>query len=549
MPRRSLRRVACLLLAVPIIPIIAVVWTVTGSDAGAGAVRPAAVDGTFYPGRARSLRATVEDFLAEASPKVPNGWREAGLRALVVPHAGYVYSGRTAAVSYKLLEGIKKPSRVILLGPAHRARMPGACSVADFSHYATPLGRVEVDAEARKELVRAEPFRAMRRPHEPEHCLEVQLPFLQMIWPEPPKIVPILVGQVSADDCRAAAAGIARILDEDTLIIISTDFTHYGARFGFAPFRGTPSDQLRAAIRELDMGAVKHIEALDPAGFRQYQAETGATICGRAPVSVMLELFSQAEQARAEFLQWTSSGEETGSYSDCVSYVGLAVWAPSDALPQIKKALPAQVARGPLQGAAEPGVAPALTDEHKRMLLKLARQSIETRLTGRDAAGGAPAAEADEMPEALRGKHGAFVTLKKNGELRGCIGHIISNQPLYVCVREVACLAALSDPRFPPLEESELSEITIDISVMSPPKKVESVQEIEVGRDGLIISKGGRRGLLLPQVAAERGWTRDEFLTYTCRKAGLPDDAWQQDGVTIHRFAATVFGEADAASD
>ncbi|MCK4282779.1 MAG: AmmeMemoRadiSam system protein B [Candidatus Brocadiae bacterium] len=545
MPMRSLRRLACLLLAVPI---IAVVLAVTGSGAGAGAVRPAAVAGTFYPGRARSLRATVEDFLAEASPKVPNGWREAGLRALIVPHAGYVYSGRTAAVSYKLLEGIKKPSRVILLGPPHRAHIPGACSVADFSHYATPLGRVEVDAEARKKLVRSEPFRAMRRPHEHEHCLEVQLPFLQVIWPEPPKIVPILVGQIGGHDYRAAAAGIARILDEDTLIVVSTDFTHYGARFGFAPFRGTPSDQLRAKIRELDMGAVRHIEALDPAGFRQYQAQTGATICGRAAVSVMLELFSQAGQARAEFLQWTNSGEVTGSYSDCVSYVALAVWAPSDALPQIKKALPAQVARGPrqgapLQGAEEPGVARALTDEHKRMLLKLARQSIETRLAGREAAAGAPAVGADEMPEALRGKHGAFVTLKKNGELRGCIGHIVSNQPLYLCVREVARLAALSDPRFPPLEESELGEITIAISVMSPPKKVESVQEIEVGRDGLIISKGGRRGLLLPQVAAEYGWGREEFLKQTCRKAGLAQNAYKSDDAEVYKFQAIIFGE------
>lgn len=546
MPKHGLVVLVCLLLPI-LVAILS--WLVADrhATAASGSERAAAVAGMFYPGSAETLRSTVEGFLDEARPEVPERWQEATPRALIVPHAGYRYSGRTAAISYKLLQGSKKPSRVILLGPTHTVRMGGTCSVADFSHYATPLGKVQVDVEGRDALVQYKPFSAGREPHEREHCLEVQLPFLQVLWPDPPKILPVIVGQLSPGDCRAAAAGIASIMDEDSLVIVSTDFTHYGRRFGFAPFAGTPANRLRDKIRELDMGAVKHIEGLDPAGFRQYGAQTRATICGRLAVSIMLELFSQSDLCQAEFLHWANSGEVTGSYTDCVSYVALALYGPSEALEQIKSAL--TPARAGTEDAASPNP-PGLSDEHKRILLKLARQAIEKRLDAQPGAGGEPLeVNLEEMPEPLRRENGAFVTLKKQGQLRGCIGHIVSDRPLCLCVSEVAALAAVRDPRFKPLSKEELAEITIEISVLSPLRKVKSTEEIQVGRDGLIISSGRRQGLLLPQVAVEQGWTREEFLTHTCRKAGLPLDAWRQEGVTIYRFSATVFGEENMGTE
>ncbi len=506
--------------------------------------RAAAVAGQFYPGSPAELRKAVEGFLAGAKPDVPAEWQAARPVALIVPHAGYPYSGQTAAFAYKLLEGKGRPSRVILIGPSHHFALEGICSVADFSEYETPLGTVPVDAGAREELAKSKPFLALRQPHQPEHCLEVQLPFLQVLWPDPPKIVPILVGQLSDEECRAAAAGIARILDEDALLVVSTDFTHYGQRFGFEPFRGTPAGELRDKIRELDMGAVERILALDAAGFARYLSEHRPTICGRMGVQTMLELLVPCRDCRPQFLKWASSGESTGSYEDCVSYVAMAVYAPAGAVKQIKGALASAAVEKPAGPAAEAGTPPALTDDDKRTLLGLARQSIEQHLKGGGEAA-PPSMDEGNASDALRATCGVFVTLNKDGRLRGCIGHIVSDLPLPRCVWEVAPLAALRDPRFPPVQADELGDIDITISVMSPPKRTQSVDEIQVGRDGLIISMRGQQGLLLPQVATEYGWDREQFLQQTCLKAGLPPDAWQRTDAAIYRFSANVFGEKE----
>lgn len=507
-------------------------------------VRPAARAGAFYPSSPRELRGAVERYLREATPVVPAELAALRPRALIVPHAGYAFSGATAAFSYKLLEGKPKPSRIVLIGPSHLFALQGTCSVADFSHYETPLGKVPVDGEAREQLVKSAPFRAMRHPHEQEHCLEVQLPFLQVLWPEPPPIVPILAGRLSAEQCRAAAAGIAGILDEDSLLIVSTDFTHYGR--GFRPFAGTPTAQLRDRIEELDMEGVGLIQALDPEAFYSYLKRKNPTVCGGLPVDVMLNLFSQSAASRTAFLHWANSSQTSGDFSYCVSYVALAVYAPSKALQEIKKALAGRVQAAAPEDAAPSASALELTDEQKRILLTLARQAAEKALaaTG-DSAGGGLRVILDDMPEALRANCGAFVTLTKDGRLRGCIGHISSEEPLCKCVARVAALAATRDPRFPPVTREELADCTIEISVLSPLVRAAGLEDIEVGRDGLVISSGYRRGLLLPQVAAEQGWTAQQFLEQTCLKAGLPRGAWRRQGVTIQRFTATVFGEEE----
>lgn len=507
-------------------------------------VRPAAVAGTFYPATEGALRGTVAGYLREAAPQVPEELRQRRPTALIVPHAGYRFSGPTAAYSFKLLEGTKAPSRIVLIGPSHYSALVGTCSVAQFSQYETPLGKVAVDAEARRELLRSDVFRATQRPHIPEHCLEVEIPFLQVLWPETPKIVPILVGRLDETECRAAAAGISRILDQDSLVIISTDFAHYGGRY--TPFAGTPTDKLLDKIKALDMGAVKHVEALDPAGFRGYQARTGATICGWVSVNVVLEIFSQSESSRAVFLRWANSAESTRDYTYCVSYVAAAVYAPPEALQEIKDALAQQ--KGPAASAEAAGSTNPLelTDEEKGILLRLAREAVRKAVSERGAGGGqALKVDLDEMPERLRAYCGGFVTLKRNGLLRGCIGRTGADQPLCQCVAEVAVLAALKDRRFVPVREEELDDIALEISVLGPLTRARGFQDIRVGRDGLIVSKGNTRGLLLPQVATEQGWTAREFLEQTCRKAGLPRDAWQQEGAIIQRFSATVFGEAD----
>jgi len=499
----------------------------------AAGVRPAAAAGTFYPAQRQKLAERVHELLYEARPSVPGSLREQTPRALIVPHAGYIYSGPTAAAAYKLLEGTPGPSRVVLIGPAHRASLIGKCSVADFAQYETPLGQVSVDEECCDRLVSTGPFERTRYAHAREHGLEVQLPFLQTLWPEPPPIVPILVGRMTEPDSRRAAAAIAGILGPDALLIISTDFTHYGRRFNYTPFAGATGDELARRIKALDMEGVHHVEQLDPAGFKEYLGARRPTICGAMGISIMLEIFARVESCRPLFLQWANSGEVTGSYSDCVSYVAMALYAPGPEFERIQRSLSEEAAE-----CAGPRPAPRLTQQEQQALLALARESIVSRLGGENSE-----PEPALVSETLRGHYGAFVTLKRGEKLRGCVGHMVGGGPLWVCVRDCARLAAFRDGRFRPVQRAELDSLRIEVSVLGSLVVVDDPGEIKVGRDGLVVCRGQQRGLLLPQVAVEHGWDRQEFLRQTCRKAGLPTDAWEQSGTAILRFTATVFSE------
>jgi AmmeMemoRadiSam system protein A len=175
----------------------------------------------------------------------------------------------------------------------------------------------------------------------------------------------------------------------------------------------------------------------------------------------------------------------------------------------------------------------------KKELLRIARASIASAL------GNLPGGRSEHIEVPLTEHCGAFVTLHLRGELRGCIGYIEARFPLYETIEEAAAKAAFEDPRFLPLTEEEFENVEIEISVLSPLKKVSGVDEIEVGKHGLVIDAGYTRGLLLPQVATEYGWEREQFLSQTCRKAGLPSDAWKKKGVTIYSFTSDVFSEAE----
>ncbi len=182
-----------------------------------------------------------------------------------------------------------------------------------------------------------------------------------------------------------------------------------------------------------------------------------------------------------------------------------------------------------------------LSEQDKKTLLKIARDAIESHARS----GNKPALPGD-LPDSLTGENGAFVTLHQSGRLRGCIGNFVGQGPLAATVQKMALAAAFEDPRFPALKESELKDIDVEVSVLSPLREVKSVDEIETGRHGIYITKGMYRGVLLPQVATEQGWDRDTFLSQTCVKAGLPPGAWKKEDLKIEIFSAEVFGEKDA---
>lgn len=471
-------------------------------------VRKAVFAGSWYEGTESALTEQIDRFLDDAKTLV----LEKPVRGLISPHAGLFYSGATAAVGYKTLrdENVK---RVMILALSHRHPFEGA-SVLDVSHYETPLGLIPVDRAACDEIVTHEHFACVPGAHGREHSLEIQLPFLQRVLGEGFTIIPLLVSHVDPDAFGAMADVLLPYWDDETVVVVSSDFTHYGAGYGYVPF----DKDIPKNISKLDHGAVDRIEALDAEGFNSYVSDTGATICGRKPIALLLTMARKKGFAARE-LFYTTSGEKTGDYSMSCSYLSIAV-------------------TGDLDRSADG----ALSEKEQATLLKLARHSIESQIET-----GAPPKDlsAYTITPMLKEDLGAFVTLKIDGTLRGCIGYLTGRGPLYKTVIQNAINAAIHDPRFPEVRAEEIPKLQIEISVLSPVVEVRDPEEIEVGRDGLIISRGLNRGTLLPQVAPEYGWNRTEFLEHTCAKAGLPRDAWKDGETKIERYAAQVFGEKD----
>ncbi|MDI6839833.1 MAG: AmmeMemoRadiSam system protein B [bacterium] len=456
-------------------------------------VREPAVAGQFYPGNPAVLKSSIQKFLKSVPEKI-----EAKIFGLIVPHAGYEFSGQTASYAFKQIEG-KKYDTVIIIGPSHQFPFRGA-AVYPTGSFKTPLGEVEIDSSLAEAIISQEVapqskyITGMIEPHQEEHSLEVELPFLQTVLKEF-KIVPICMGDQSIGVCKILADAIVKsVTGKSVLIVASSDFYH-----------GYDYDECKLSVKE----STSLICEYDIEGFHKAFTERGAACGGGAIVTCMLAA-QKLGAKEAMLLYSTNSGDVTGMMSGyVVGYASFMLINPKTA---------------------------KLSKEDKDFLLKLARNSITRAVTG------APK-EKINPPEftSMREKRGCFVTIKRNNELRGCIGYILPAKPLYQTVAEMAVEAAMGDPRFTPVSPEELAELKIEISVLSPLQRVKSIDEIQVGRDGLYIKKGVYSGLLLPQVATEYKWDRDKFIEQTCWKAGLPSDAWKE--AEIYRFQAEVFCE------
>lgn len=485
---------------------------------GEGQTQRSILAGAWYPADRASLAAMMSALLDSAGSAKP----EFEPTLLVLPHAGYAYSGRVAAQGYALVRGMN-PGIIVIIAPSHYGFFHG-CSVMPLEHHETPLGRVRIAREAIVKLRKSTLFATDPAAHRQEHAVEIHLPFLQAIYGTRMegaiRVLPILVGNIDRKAAGEAAAAIINAIQGTPrpLFIVSTDFTHYGSNFGYLPFMHTDTSVLKKKLRELDMGAIEFILKKDAEGFRRYCESTGVTICGRNPLVLAVSLFKNYE---ARLLDYRTSGDVTGDYANTVSYAAIAIHG------ELKKNA------GTDSASEEP-----LTDEAKSFLLSLARQSIRARLFE----GKGMYIDISRVPESCRRPSGAFVTLKINGRLRGCIGSVGAQKPLFRTVLENACNAAFEDPRFPPLSKNDFPHIHIEISVLTQPVPLSSPEDLVVGRDGLIVELGRSRGLLLPQVPLEWGWGREEFLIQTCRKAGLPDYAWKR-GARLYAFQAIVFGE------
>ena len=479
----------------------------TAAESQDDAVRPSPLAGSWYKGTRTALHREVHGFLDEAAPY--GGPRPL---ALVSPHAGYRYSGAVAGHAFKTLEK-ERYDRVFILGPAHRYPLEGL-GIGSWTHYETPLGQVPIDAGAVERLTAHPRIAVVEGVDDQEHSLEMEVPFLQVVAMGS-SIVPIVVGQLDAAGIRDVAAALQAELGPGDLVVVSSDFTHYGKRFGYTPeMKGTVQEGLEA----LDMGAFEKFAARDVDGFLAYKEETGISVCGFRPLAILAAMLPG--DAEVELRKYDTSGRMLDDWDSSVSYVS------------------AVASGSPWSGHGADVTTWRLDRAEQETLLKLARDSIEARLAGES-----PPDLADyAITEAMKQDSGVFVTLTIDGHLRGCIGEIPPTRPLAEAVRDRASDAAFRDHRFHPLSAEEYEQVAVEISALTPPTAVDSYQDIVLGRDGIYLIKGARRAVYLPQVAVEQGWTLDETLGSLARKAGLAEDAWR-DGATFEVFQAQVFHE------
>lgn len=454
--------------------------------AAMASLRPAAVAGMFYPAAPRELAWEVDNMLGHSAG---GGLAPGFPKALIVPHAGYVYSGGVAAEAYDRLRparGIVR--RVVLLGPCHRVPVRGL-ALPDATAFDTPLGRVAIDRESIAALAGLPQVVVSSAVHAEEHALEVQLPFLQRVLGEF-SLVPLAVG-------AATPIEVAEVIEklwggEETLIVVSSDLSHYHAY-----------DEACA----IDRGTARAI--LDFSTDIDHEQACGAT-----PVAGLL-LAARRHGLNAEMLALRNSGDTAGGRGRVVGYGAFAFW---DGAPQF-------------------------TAAHGRTLLGIARNSIESALG---------VSEAKRLPDEswLRPLHASFVTLTQGGSLRGCIGSLEAARPLGEDVRHNARAAALSDPRFPPLAAEELSKTRIEVSLLSTPKVLafadhaDLIAQLRPGEDGLILECGAARATFLPQV-----WEGlpdpERFIAELKRKAGLVDPALSTAKCRIQRYRVLKWKEGE----
>ena len=467
-------------------------------------VRPEAVAGAFYPADPQALSQMIDDMLAKATPPPVDG----EILAAVAPHAGYPYSGPVAAWTYAALKG-HKYSRVVVIAPSHYVGFDFT-SVYDGDAYTTPLGQVPVDKEFARRLVKmSATIQLSGKGHQatqdaPEHSVEVELPWLQTVLGNF-ELVPIVMGDQSYESSRALGVALAKMLrdDHDTLVLASSDLSHYHT-YGEA--------------ETIDHKTLNALEAYDYLSMSRNFESRVWEACGGAPIVAAMIYAERMGANKAEVLRYANSGDVNGDRSRVVGYSAdlfINSTHKADAVPPF-----------------------SLTDAEKAELLSVARKSVEYMIQKNE-----PYAPLPSASETLNREYGAFVTLTENGSLRGCIGYTAPIKPLFMTVRDTATLAALRDPRFSPVRASELPKLAYEVSVLSPLRRVTGIEQIKVGRDGLLMKNGDSEGLLLPQVPVEQKWDRLTFLEQTCAKAGMDPNCWKDENTDIFSFTAVVFNK------
>ncbi|UCF35728.1 MAG: AmmeMemoRadiSam system protein B [Acidobacteriota bacterium] len=484
-------------------------------------VRKPAVAGQFYPSDPVKLNQAIDQFIGEAVPPLP-----ARPAALVVPHAGYIYSGQIAADAFRQAQG-HQYDLIVLLGPNHTTPSFRGISVYKSGVFETPLGRSQIAEDVADELISASRDVSFHEGvHRREHSIEVQIPFVQKLFPSA-RILPIVVATEDLETCARFGRLLAeKLKGQRSLLVASSDLSHYPAY-----------DQAVDA----DLASIAAISRLEPKPLQQALHQVTGVLnlstqaCGEAPILVTV---SAALQSGTQFgvpISYANSGDSSvGTHDRVVGYGAVAFYSePPTPSREIYRTI-----------ATDPGDSGmlALSSEQKKTLLEVARNTMNRYFTS----GITPLIRVQEAPFSFR--MGVFVTLRINTTLRGCIGHMVADLPLAQAVSYTTMQAAFNDRRFEPIGESELTSLDIEVSILTPEQRIHSVDEIRLGTDGVVLRKLGRSAVFLPRVAIEQGWSRDEMLSALALKAGLNKDDWQA-GAEFAVFQTIAFKESELARE
>lgn len=479
-------------------------------------IRQPAVAGQFYPAAADRLTRAIDYYLEDA--------RSAGAQrpiAIITPHAGYIYSGQIAADAFKQAAG-QIYDVIVILGTNHTTAGFAGVSIFDGAGYRTPLGVATIDRDLVKALLKADnDFTFRKSVHNREHSIEVQIPFIQQLFPGV-KIVPAVIGWPDLDLCTRFGKALSKVLQgHQALIVVSSDLSHY------------PGYEDAMAVDQVTLQAIQNLDPFEFQSTIDQQLRRGISglstcACGAAPIMTAMVAARELDATQVEIVSYANSGDALiGDRSRVVGYGAVTFLTGKN--PKDDSVTKVPVTELPPR---------ELNTADRRILLAFARQSIRQLLTSETA----PLPR--DFSPALESKQGAFVTLSKNGELRGCIGHMVSDLPTCQVVGAMAIQAAVNDRRFHPVTITELPEIEIEISLLTPFKPIARAEEFVPGRDGIVLKKDGHSAVYLPQVAPEQGWNREQTLDQLCRKAGLPKGSWKKDA-QLFTFQANVFSESD----
>ncbi|RPH31948.1 MAG: AmmeMemoRadiSam system protein B [Bacteroidales bacterium] len=466
------------------------------------------VAGSFYPSDRKELLRVIENYFNQVKQTISQQ-----PLAIVTPHAGYVFSGEVAAAAFGQIDRNRKFKHIFIIASSHTMYFEGV-SVYSQGDFITPLGKLEVGGLAEELANRYSFIHNDPQPHVQEHSIEVLLPFLQYWLKNSFTIIPIIIGGQSQSVCKNLADALAPYFNEENLFVVSSDFSHYPNSVDAAISDGLMAD---AILANSSLTFMKTKFTQESKGI----ASLATAMCGWTSMLTLLNITEGKNDITYKKILYKNSGDAPlyGDKSRVVGYHAICA-VKSEAIADESKF--------------------SLSEDEKIELLKIVRRAIQQYLRN----GKVDDLDMSKMPSNLLVNTGAFVTLKEHGRLRGCIGRFNPEQPLYKVVQSMAIAAATEDYRFTPVKLAEVSELEIEISVLTPLRLAKSIDEIILGKHGIYIKKGGRSGTFLPQVAIETGWSLEEFLGHCAQdKASIGWSGWKD--AEIYTYEAIVVEERE----